>query len=95
MNNDVINEKIHNLEKKAEQYSRIAEDVRVFDRRLERLEDHYNAHAKILFNNGQGLLFKLDRLEVAKKNQRWNSTTWIMIASVLTNIAMALIMVLK
>jgi len=46
---------------------------------------------KILYNGGQGILFKLDRiqqsLENAKDNKRWNTGTIISIVAILIALA--------
>jgi hypothetical protein len=70
----------------------------LLDQRVERLEDHYSKHEDILFNKGQGLLFKLDRLDQASKRNdkddkkfQWNITTIINIMIAIANIIMLIL----
>jgi len=95
MNSEVTQLKIAELERKAEIYHRNAEQLLLIDRRVERLEDHYNNHAKILFNNGQGLLFKLDRLEQARKNNRGALALALSVGSFLVALAGLVIIIVR
>jgi hypothetical protein len=69
--------------------------IALLTRRMERLEKHYDEHAKILFNGGQGIMFKLDRLDQRTKAKHYSIGTAVNIMMLIANIVMAVITYLK